>query len=200
MLKTGPLATTWGPVRRWHGKRRAAGAGCVEPHYLGDKVFVTCYSGYGLDESEPGDIEKLVQHVLCVDAASGKTLWAKAEKGGSRKPNTTASSPCTATPAATPTTDGKMLYVFFGHSGVFAYSLDGEQLWHASVGDRLDGWGSAASPILYKNLLIVNASVESGSLVALDKTTGKRWAERRHCEELEPRRCWCRPAKRKNWS
>jgi glucose dehydrogenase len=33
-------------------------------------------------------------------------------------------------------------------------------------------WGSATSPVLYKDLLIVNASIESDSLVALDKKTG----------------------------
>ena len=38
---------------------------------------------------------------------------------------------------------------------------------------RNNGWGSGASPLLYKNLVIVNASVESGSIVALDKMTGK---------------------------
>ena len=44
---------------------------------------------------------------------------------------------------------------------------------HALVGKGLSGWGSGASPIVYKNLLIVNASVESNALVALDKETGK---------------------------
>jgi outer membrane protein assembly factor BamB len=37
----------------------------------------------------------------------------------------------------------------------------------------LNGWGSATSPVLYKDFVLVNASVESESLVALDKKTGK---------------------------
>ena len=44
---------------------------------------------------------------------------------------------------------------------------------HCIVGEGLHEWGSAASPTLYKNLVIVNAGVESESLVALDKSTGK---------------------------
>ena len=56
---------------------------------------------------------------------------------------------------------------------MFAYDLAGSQLWHADVGHRIHDWGSAASPILYKNLLIVNASVESEALVALDTASGK---------------------------
>src|SRR5207253_1788642 len=75
--------------------------------------------------------------------------------------------------ASTPITDGERLYVFFGKSGVYCLDLDGKQLWHSSVGKGMHGWGSGTSPILYKNLLIVNARVEAGSLVALDKMTGK---------------------------
>jgi len=40
------------------------------------------------------------------------------------------------------------------------------------VGKGTNGWGSATSPILYKDLVIVNASVEGRALVALDKQTG----------------------------
>src|ERR1051326_2182595 len=47
------------------------------------------------------------------------------------------------------------------------------------VGKNTSGWGSGASPILYKDTLIINASVERGELVALDKTNGKEvWESR----------------------
>jgi len=39
-------------------------------------------------------------------------------------------------------------------------------VWQADVGSNTHGWGCGTSPVLYKNLVIVNASVESGSLVA----------------------------------
>ncbi|MCZ7636341.1 MAG: PQQ-binding-like beta-propeller repeat protein [Verrucomicrobia bacterium] len=65
------------------------------------------------------------------------------------------------------------MYTFFGRSGVFAFNHDGDQLWRASVGTTLNGWGSAASPVLAGDLLLVNASVESESLVALDRRTGR---------------------------
>ena len=77
--------------------------------------------------------------------------------------------------SATPVTDGESLFVFFGVSGVRAYDLDGKPLWHTTVGSNVNrfGWGSGASPILFGDLVIVNASIESESLVALDKKTGK---------------------------
>jgi len=44
------------------------------------------------------------------------------------------------------------------------------------VGAKTSGWGTAASPILHGDLVIINASVESESLIALDKATGKeKW-------------------------
>ena len=57
-----------------------------------------------------------------------------------------------------------------------AFTLDGQPLWGADVGSNVHGWGSAASPILVGDSVIVNASVESESLVALDKHTGdEQW-------------------------
>src|SRR5205807_1135851 len=73
----------------------------------------------------------------------------------------------------TPVSDGKSVFVFFGKSGVFAFDLEGKELWHVDVGTKTHGWGSATSPVLYKDLVLVNASVECGSLLALDKKSGK---------------------------
>jgi outer membrane protein assembly factor BamB len=75
--------------------------------------------------------------------------------------------------SSTPVSDGKKIYVFFGTTGVVAYDMDGGELWRQSVGSGIDPWGSGTSPVLYKDLVIVNASAESESLVALNKDTGK---------------------------
>ena len=81
----------------------------------------------------------------------------------------------------TPVSDGERIYAFFGLDGVFAFDLDGNQLWGpVSVGKGTDpnGWGTAASPVLYKDLVIINASAEGTALVALRKDDGKEvWRE-----------------------
>src|SRR5262249_54722010 len=69
--------------------------------------------------------------------------------------------------------DGDRLYAFFGKSGVYCLDLDGKEIWHGDVGTHTSGWGSSNSPVLYKDLVILNASIESGALVALNKKTGK---------------------------
>ena len=44
---------------------------------------------------------------------------------------------------------------------------------YGATGGGTRGWGSSNSPVLHENLVIINASVESQRLVALDKQTGK---------------------------
>ena len=83
----------------------------------------------------------------------------------------------------------------------FAFDLDGKQLWQADVGDGLNGWGSAASPVLYGDLVIVNASVESESLVGAgqeDRQGGL--AGPGHQARRGTRRSSCPSAARRNWS
>jgi len=170
------VPTTWGARENIVWKTRLPGFGSSSPITLGDKIFLTCYSGYGLDPEEPGDQKKLLLRVLCIDRATGKFIWNNAVEP--RLPETEyegARVNLHGYASATPVTDGDAVYAFFGKSGMLKYSLDGKLLWQAYVGSEVDkhNWGSGASPILHKNLVIVNASVESQSIRALDKATGE---------------------------
>lgn len=165
------LPTTWSSTENIVWKAEMPGPGASSPITLGDRVFITCYSGYGLEPNE-GDQQDLLRHLLCVNRKNGETVWHKKFQPKLPEHKYRGEGSYHGYAASTPTTDGQRLYVFFGKSGVFCFDLDGKELWQASVGDRTNGWGSGCSPLLYKNLLIINASVESGSLVALDKTTG----------------------------
>jgi outer membrane protein assembly factor BamB len=140
---------------------------------LGDRIFLTCYSGYALETKNPGTMADLRRHILGVDRGTGKIVWTKEFEPVLPEHKYEGEGSYHGYSSSTPTTDGKHLFVFFGKSGVFCLDLDGNQVWLTAVGKGTSGWGSAASPLLYKDLLIVNASVESGALVALDKGTGK---------------------------
>ena len=114
--------------------------------------------------------------MLCLDLATGKIAWDKSLAAESPEtPYGGGRVNLHGYASATPVTDGQSLYVFFGKSGVLKYALDGKLLWKVNVGTAVDShqWGSAASPILYKDLLIVNASCESQSIRALNKATGE---------------------------
>jgi len=167
------LPTEWSSQKNIVWKTPLPGPGTSSPIALGKRIFLTCYAGYALDPAKPGMMEDLRRHLLCIDRADGKILWCKDFKPELPEHNYAGEGSYHGYAASTPITDGEKLFVFFGKSGVFCFDLDGNQLWQASVGNKTNGWGSGASPVLYKNLLIVNASVESGALVALDKKDGK---------------------------
>jgi outer membrane protein assembly factor BamB len=181
-------------------KIKLPGPGASGPIAVGDKLFVTCYTGYGTavtggmgkggfgkgfgkggfgpggGKPDPADLaaqKKLRLVLLCLDSKKGDVLWQKDVEpklpentfGGMIREHGYATS--------TPATDGERIYVFFGKTGVIAFDLDGKQLWHADVGAGLNFFGMAASPLLYKDQVIVNASIESGALIGLNKKSGK---------------------------
>ncbi|MCK5802398.1 MAG: PQQ-binding-like beta-propeller repeat protein, partial [Lentisphaeria bacterium] len=169
------LPTTWSATENIVWRTPLPGHGASSPIIVGNRVFLTCFSGFGLDEKNPGEKTDLRQHVICVDRRNGRVTWNREFKG-KELPKYGAFGKFTALhgfASSTPVSDGKTVYAFFGHAGVVAFDMAGQRLWVADVGSKTHGFGTGASPILYENLLIVNASVESGSLVALDKRSGK---------------------------
>lgn len=164
------LPVSWSEGRNVLWRTPLSGAGGSSPIVVGDHIYLTCYTGYAVPGSSGGDLTALQRHVLCLQRADGKLLWkqdvpaAQPEQARGRDHGYASS---------TPLADADRLYVFFGRSGVFAFTHQGRQLWQADVGSKTHEWGSAASPVPHKDLVIINAAVESDSLVALNKATGK---------------------------
>lgn len=173
---TDPLPVSFSATENLQWKIALPGAGVSCPVVVGDKVFVSCYSGYGLDRQNPGDMKDLKRHLVCVDRSSGKTLWEKTVDAVLPEDEYTGMGvPEHGYASHTPVSDGQNVYVFFGKSGVFAYDLDGKELWQANVGKQSDdrAWGSSSSPILVENVLVIPAGPETRAVVGLDKATGK---------------------------
>jgi len=166
------LPDSWSSKENIVWRTDLPGPGTSSPIVVGKRIYLTCYTGYGLKEGKDG-MDKLMRHLVCIDRAKGDILWTKDFKpelpesnyvGGNNTQHGYSSS--------TVASDGKHLYLFFGKSGVYCLDLDGKEKWHASVGTGTNGWGSSNSPMLYKDLVIINASIESGCLVGLNKNTG----------------------------
>ncbi len=176
-------------------KLELPGQGVSSPIVVGDKVFVTCYSGYGFED---GELEDLKRHLICADRKTGKQLWkktvdAKMPEDEWRPPGI----PTHGYASNTPASDGTHVFAFFGKSGVYAYDMDGNEVWNQSVGHERSnkGFGSAASPIVTDKHVIVNAADESLAIVWLDKKTGKE-AYRAKADGLGE--CWSTPVLVKN--
>ena len=169
-------------------KTAVQGLAHSSPVVWGDKVFLTTAVS-----SDPGatfkpglygegtasdDLSVHRWNVLCLDRTTGKFLWERiAYKGVTKEKRHIKSTYANATPA----TDGRIVVAFFGSQGLYAYSLSGDLLWKRDLG-RFDvgaydapefEWGTASSPILYKDLVIVQCDQQKGSfLAALDAKTG----------------------------
>src|SRR4051812_37848857 len=66
------LPLEWSATRNVVWKTELPGPGSSSPIVFGDRVYVTCYSGYGLDRKTPGDLADLKRHLVGVDAKPGK--------------------------------------------------------------------------------------------------------------------------------
>jgi outer membrane protein assembly factor BamB len=169
----GTGATTGTPPTEWTAadgvtwKAALPGPGSSSPVVAGDRVFVTCYSGSG---------DKLTRHLVCAARTTGKLLWTADVAGTANEDPYRGYITEHGYASNTPVTDGEAVYAFFGKAGVVAFDRDGKKLWQTGVGTQSDvrGWGSSASPVLFQNLVIVNAASEARAVLALDKKTGRQ--------------------------
>ena len=163
----------WGEDDRIIWKTKLPGRGASSPIVFGNKVVVTAFTGYGMSAEVPGKVSDLRHHVICLDRNNGKPLWSRKIKGSyaNRKLNVNLLGHGFA--SSTPVTDGNHVYAFFGVSGVHAFESNGDFMWQADVGELTDNFGSSASLTLFEHLLIINASIESKTVFALNKNTGR---------------------------
>lgn len=185
------LPERWSTSENVEWKIEVPGRGWSSPVVWGGRVFLTTVVSEG-EREEPrkglyfgGERKEIPQAehqwlVLCYDLKSGRELWRRAAREGRpanplHVKNTYASE--------TPVTDGERVYAYFGNTGLFCYELDGTPLWSTNwpaVRTRY-GWGSAASPVLHKDrIIIVNDNEDASFITALDTRTGQElWRKER---------------------
>jgi outer membrane protein assembly factor BamB len=188
----GPAPATWDAAKATNLKWKTAipGLGHSSPVTWGNKVFITTAITSGAkDETRFGlygdvapvkDDPKHTWKVYALDTQTGKILWERIASEGipkvKRHPKSTHAD-------STPVTDGKYLVALFGSEGLFCYDLKGKLLWKQNLGvldagwfyDADYQWEHGSSPIIFKNLIIVQADVQKDSYIAaFDIKTGKQ--------------------------
>ncbi len=186
------LPSEWSPTKNIKWKVPIDGRAHSSPIVWGNRIFLTTavegsvvpgakavnHTG---DDGKPflhpdsvGADKKHTFKVICIDRDSGKIIWQSTAWEGTPYDNRHRKSSYA---ASTPATDGKLVYAFFGSEGLYAYDFKGKLAWKADLGKLgTVGMGTGTSPILFDNLVIVQADEENGAasfIVAVDKNTGK---------------------------
>ncbi len=173
---------------RWDGQRgenvlwkvEVPGNGHASPVIWEDRVFVASC----LEES----LERIL---VCFDSRTGARRWQRTVLQAPLETKNSLNSYA----SSTPTTDGELVYVTFlevgertipasnvsaprqvtpGQMVVAAYDFDGNQKWLVKPGEFVSVHGYCSSPVLYKDLVIINGDHDGDSyVVALKKATGQ---------------------------
>lgn len=183
VVEGSPAAVSWDAQKavntRW--KTKIPGLAHSSPVVWGNKVFITTavtsaakdetrYGLYG-DVAPVKDDPKHTWKVYALDKGTGKILWERIAYEGvpkvKRHPKSTHAD-------STPVTDGKHLVVMFGSHGLYAYNLNGKLLWKQDLGVLDAGWfydpdyqwEYGSSPVIYRDMVIVQADVQKDSYIA----------------------------------
>ena len=178
----GEVPIHWSATENVTWKADIPGIGWSSPVVWGDRIFLTSVIPSGSEEAPkkglyfggerkpPADEHRWM--VYCVDFKTGKIAWQhevfrSVPKQSHHLKNTYASE--------TPVTDGEMVYFLFGNTGLYAFDVAGNAKWSRAYEPQNTryGWGTGASPILYKGrLYVVNDNDEHSFIDVLDKKTG----------------------------
>lgn len=192
---------SWSESKNVAWKVELEGSGHASPVVWGDRIFVmsaietsTEAPSPATDEPEapqesrrgggrePRDAPTKVHRfvVAAHDLESGQRLWSTVvrEAVPHESLHSTASQA-----SASPVTDGKHVWAFFGSRGLYCLTTDGELVWEVDLGtaQTRNAFGEGASPVVAGDSVIVNWDHEGDSfIVALNKKTGKEvWRNER---------------------
>jgi outer membrane protein assembly factor BamB len=155
------------------------GLGHSSPVLWGDRLFVTSAVGEQ-PEPEPriaGPSDNVAEpwkhswRLYCLDRKTGGILW---ERTAAEGLPATRRHPINSFASASPATDGHTVVAVFESQGLFAYTVEGQLLWKQDLGTLDLGpiydpdyqWGTGSSPILYRDLVIVQVDRQQGSFLA----------------------------------
>ncbi|MEM1250180.1 MAG: PQQ-binding-like beta-propeller repeat protein [Acidobacteriota bacterium] len=161
----------WSPTDNVVWSTDVPGRGNSSPIVWGDRLFLTTAEDGGKRRS-----------LLAFDRSDGTLAWRTEAPAADPE----AAYPKNGHASSTPATDGKLIYTYFGSAGLVAFDFDGKVRWHVTFDDVTAFHGTASSPLLYEDsvILVQDHRGPSGSFIAaFDKSTGEqRWRTAREAK------------------
>lgn len=184
------IATEWSKTKNVRWRTPLPGSAGATPVVWGDRIFVSSVLGGDDTESQEGSDLLLI----ALEATTGKELWRR--KVGSGNQNARVSEGNSA--SASPATDGKHVWVFFGTGVLACYTVEGDEVWKFDMQDRYGKFdiqfGMTSTPVLHEGALYQqlihgamrhNDDTRTGKIIKLDAATGKEiWAVDRSTEAV----------------
>ncbi len=154
--------TTWSSSENIKWSVKLPGPGNSTPIVVGNRLFVSCAGRQGHRRT-----------LICLDRKDGSTLWEQHVTFDADEATHISNPYCSSSPVS----DGQCVIVWHGSAGLFAYDMDGTPLWQKDLGRFDHIWGSASSPIIHQDLVILNCGPGVRSfMLAVDKRTGtQQW-------------------------
>ncbi|MCH8149057.1 MAG: PQQ-like beta-propeller repeat protein [Planctomycetes bacterium] len=192
--RTAKPPIVWSEKKNVRWKVSIDGKGGSTPIIWGNKVFLLTAINTGkVDPSRPKPEDQPkrifgIKHpntfykfvVLCLDRANGTKLWRRTAT--ELVPHEGHHGDASFAPAS-PTTDGKRLYCWFGSAGLFCYDMDGKKLWDRDLGKAHVGasLGEGCSPVVHDGkIVIVRDHARQSTIEVLDAKSGKTlWKKKR---------------------
>ncbi|MDX1382963.1 MAG: PQQ-binding-like beta-propeller repeat protein [Thermoanaerobaculia bacterium] len=159
----------WSPQDNVVWRVEVPGRGHSSPIVWGDRVFLTTAYEGGRRRS-----------LVAFSRNDGSLLWESfapaAEPESIYAKNSHASS--------TPATDGRLVYAYLGNHGLTAFDMEGRRVWHRSFDDVSTRHGTAGSPLLYRDRVILfqdHDGPRGSFLAAFAREDGRQlwWTPRR---------------------
>jgi hypothetical protein len=153
------LPLKWDAKTNVHWKTALPGPGHSSPVIWGNRIFLTAF--------QP---QRQRLRARCLDKTSGRIWWQRDAGADKIEGVHETNSPASPTPA----TDGERVYVWFNSRGLLCFNFAGKLVWEKRMKPLPIEWGSASSPILQRDLLLLNCDSDAEDfLLAVDKRTGK---------------------------
>jgi outer membrane protein assembly factor BamB len=135
------------------------GRGHSSPIVWADRIFLT--TGYPDGR----------RSILCFRRSDGKQLWETFVSDAPAERLYPKNSPA----SGTPSTDGQLVYAYFGNAGLVAVDFTGKLVWRCDLGPVSLYHGTIGSPLLYQDRVIIYQDQKNNSYIAaVDKKTGKQ--------------------------